>query len=85
MVVLQPNIDPYMKFTDMPQEEQTAILLHLADSLVDPDTEYIVGPETFLNHSIWQATMHTNPEVVKLYNFLDKLPQGQAGDGSHHL
>lgn len=82
MVVLQPNIDPYMKFTDMPQEKQTALLLHLADSLVGPNTEYIVGPETFLNQSIWQATMHTNPEVVKLYNFLDEFPRAKLVMGA---
>ena len=82
IVVLQPNIDPYMKFTDMPQEEQTAILLSLADSLVTPETEYIVGPETFLNKSVWQSTMHTHPEVVKLYNFLDRYPRAKLVMGA---
>ncbi len=82
IVVLQPNIDPYMKFIDMPQEEQTAILLDLADSLVTPQTEYIVGPETFLNGSIWHATMHTDPEIVKLYNFLDEFPRAKLVMGA---
>ncbi len=77
MVVLQPNIDPYAKFTDMPQEKQTAILLSLADSLVTPNTDYIVGPETFLNQSVWQSNMHIHPEVVKLYSFLDRYPRAK--------
>ena len=77
MVVLQPNIDPYAKFTDLPQEEQTAILLRLADSLVTPNTEYIVGPETFINQNVWQSTMHTHPEVLKLYDFLKDYPRAK--------
>ncbi|MFO7669293.1 MAG: apolipoprotein N-acyltransferase [Bacteroidales bacterium] len=82
IVVLQPNIDPYQKFNEIPQEEQTAILLHLADSLVTPDTEYIVGPETFLNQSVWHATMHTNPEILKLYDFLSRFPRAKLVMGA---
>lgn len=82
MVILQPNIDPYAKFTDLPQEEQTAILLRLADSLVGPNTEYIVGPETFLNQNVWQSTMHQHPEVVKLYDFLKEYPRSKLVMGA---
>jgi apolipoprotein N-acyltransferase len=82
IVVLQPNIDPYMKFTDLPQEKQTALLLDLADSLVTPNTEYIVGPETFINQNVWQATMHTHPEVKKLYDFLEKFPKAKLVMGA---
>lgn len=77
MVVLQPNIDPYAKFVDLPQEEQTAILLRLADSLVGPSTEYIVGPETFINQNVWQTSMHLHPEVIKLYDFLKEFPEAK--------
>ena len=74
IVILQPNIDPYMKFEYMPQEEQTAHLLRLADSLVTPNTDYIVGPETFINNNAWLATFDRNSEVVKLKKFLERYP-----------
>jgi apolipoprotein N-acyltransferase len=74
IVVLQPNIDPYMKFNDLSQEQQTAYLLHVADSLVTPETDYIVGPETFINNSVWEAGIDRHPDVLKLKEFLVDYP-----------
>jgi len=82
MVVLQPNIDPYMKFGDISQEVQTAHLLRLADSLVTPNTDYIIGPETFINRSVWQENMGTHPDFVKLYDFLEKFPRAKLVMGA---
>ena len=75
MVVLQPNIDPYQKFQDMPQEEQTAILLHLADSLTTPETDYIVGPETFINNGLWEHMIYRQPDILKLQAFMNRFPK----------
>jgi len=77
IVVLQPNIDPYQKFADMPQALQTEYLLELADSLVTPRTEYIVGPETFINNSLWEGNMDNHPEIRKLKGFLALYPQAK--------
>jgi apolipoprotein N-acyltransferase len=75
MVVLQPNIDPYLKFNDLPQEKQTEFLLQVADSLVRPQTDYVIGPETFINNGVWLSTMHQHPEVLKLQRFLKNFPE----------
>jgi apolipoprotein N-acyltransferase len=72
-VVLQPNIDPWMKFNDMPPDEQTAYLLAQARSLVTPATDYVVAPETFIN-SLWQHDMERHPELPKLRQFVDEHP-----------
>jgi apolipoprotein N-acyltransferase len=53
---------------------QTAFLLHLADSLVTPQTEYIVGPETFINNNAWEDSFDQNSEVLKLKKFLTRFP-----------
>lgn len=82
MVILQPNIDPYMKFEYMPQEEQTAYLLRLADSLVTPNTEYIVGPETFINNNAWLESFDRNSEVVKMKQFLEAHPRAKIVMGA---
>jgi apolipoprotein N-acyltransferase len=77
MVVLQPNIDPYLKFIDMPQEEQTAHLLRVADSLVTEETDYIIGPETFINNSVWEERIENHPEILKLNSFLERFPEAK--------
>ena len=78
IVVLQPNIDPYLKFIEMPQEEQTRYLLQLADSLVVPQTEYIVGPETFINNNVWEETIDRHPDVVRIREFLKNYPRAKV-------
>jgi apolipoprotein N-acyltransferase len=77
MVVLQPNIDPYEKFGAIPQEKQTEYLLHLADSLVTPETDYIIGPETFINNGVWVSLIADHPEILKLKQFLKKFPKAK--------
>lgn len=76
-VVLQPNIDPYAKFIDMPQEQQTSYLLDIAKPIVSEATDYIIAPETFLNNSVWQRGMNTNSEILKLYNFMNDYPKAK--------
>ena len=82
MVVLQPNIDPYQKFVSLPQETQTGYLLHLADSLVRPQTDYIIGPETFINNGVWVSLIDEHPEIVKLKHFLEKFPKAKMVIGA---
>jgi apolipoprotein N-acyltransferase len=77
MVVLQPNIDPYLKFGDISQEQQTSYLLELADSLVTPKTDYIIGPETFINNNVWISRIPEHPEFLKLQNFLSAYPKAK--------
>jgi apolipoprotein N-acyltransferase len=45
--VVQPNIDPYKKFDEIPRERQVALLLDLA-AKAPYNTEWIVTPETAL-------------------------------------
>jgi apolipoprotein N-acyltransferase len=82
IVVLQPNIDPYMKFNEMPQEVQTTYLLELADSLVTPETDYIVGPETFINNNVWESTIQIHPEILRLKEFLAGYPKAKLVMGA---
>jgi apolipoprotein N-acyltransferase len=80
--VLQPNIDPFEKFGAIPQEKQTAYLLHLADSLVTPETDYIIGPETFINNGVWVSLIDEHPEILKLKGFLEDYPRAKLVIGA---
>lgn len=58
------------------------MLLEIADSLVTRETDYIVGPETFINNGIWVATIDQHPEVVKLKDFLKHYPEAKLVIGA---
>ena len=85
IVVIQPNIDPYLKFSDMPQEEQTFYLLQIADSLATQETDYFVGPETFLNNSVWEGQIDKHREVLAIRRFLSKYPDAKMVLGATTL
>ncbi|HEC44119.1 MAG TPA: apolipoprotein N-acyltransferase [Bacteroides sp.] len=71
IVVLQPNIDPYLeKFGGMEMSQQMDILLELADSLTTLETDYIVAPETFIHDDIWERDLPTDPSINRISDYL---------------
>ncbi|MFO7657138.1 MAG: apolipoprotein N-acyltransferase [Bacteroidales bacterium] len=74
IVVLQPNIDPYRKFISDPYE-QTVIQLQLAGKYTDSATDYIVGPETSINNSIWLDQIEHVPDIGLIRGFLTQYPK----------
>jgi apolipoprotein N-acyltransferase len=77
IVIVQPNIDPYLKFIEMPQEVQTGYLLRIADSLTTPRTDYIVAPETVINNGLWESQVEMNSEVRAIRKFLARYPRAK--------
>lgn len=81
VVVVQPNIDPYKKLGDIPPSEQIKILTHLSDSLAQPNTEYIIWPETALPIYADEDKVRTYPEITDLQQFLNKYKNGSLITG----
>jgi apolipoprotein N-acyltransferase len=77
VVVLQPNIDPYQKFNDIPADEQMKILLELASGPTDSTTDYIVAPETFINNNLWLDDMEYNPSIRSVRSFIAQFPKAK--------
>lgn len=75
IVVIQPNIDPYMKFNDIPNDEQVNIMIHLADSLTSEKTDYIAVPETFINNNVWLDQLEANPSIRQIRSFMSSFPK----------
>ncbi|UCH14384.1 MAG: apolipoprotein N-acyltransferase, partial [Bacteroidales bacterium] len=75
IVVLQPNIDPYQKFVKIPSHIQTKIQLDLAEKYTDENTDYIVGPETSINNSIWIDQIENVPDIRMIRAFLSRYPK----------
>lgn len=74
IVIVQPNIDPYYKFNDIPVDQQLNIFFRITDSLADKNTDYIVAPETFINDNIWLNQLELNRSIRKLITFQEKYP-----------
>ncbi|HAN17696.1 MAG: apolipoprotein N-acyltransferase [Bacteroidetes bacterium GWC2_33_15] len=76
IAVIQPNIDPYNdKFGGMSHAQQLEIMMHLADSISDENTDYVIGPETALDNSIWINNLKENNTIQTIKNFVTDRPR----------
>jgi apolipoprotein N-acyltransferase len=75
VVITQPNIDPYnMKFSGMTNDDQLNLILHLADSLINEKTDYVVGPETSIEDNIWENDIRQSNSIQKLIGYSNLHP-----------
>lgn len=76
VVVVQPNIDPYKKLSEIPPAEQIQILTHLSDSVAQPNTEYFIWPETAIPNYADEDQIRNNADFITLQDFLSKYKNG---------
>ncbi len=75
IVIIQPNIDPFHdKFDGMDEKEQLDVLLHLADSLTDENTDFVIGPETALPNGVWENDIEDYYNIQTAKQFVEKYP-----------
>ncbi|MCX6311801.1 MAG: apolipoprotein N-acyltransferase [Bacteroidetes bacterium] len=82
VVVVQPNVDPYQKFT-LDFKVMTEKMLALAETKIDSNTDYIVFPETSLVESIWENDIQYTWTVNRLRTFLKKYPKLKIVSGAN--
>ncbi|WP_428328531.1 apolipoprotein N-acyltransferase [Mucilaginibacter sp.] len=82
IVVVQPNIDPYAKETDVPAQEQLKILTNLSDSIGQPNTEFFLWPETAIPDPINEDRIRTNNYFLEAQHFLNKYKNGNLITGA---
>lgn len=73
VVVVQPNVDPFMKYGYIPQTDLDTQLLGLIDSVITPDTRYIVTPETF-TYDVNLDVPDANESIVRYKAYLEGRP-----------
>ena len=74
--IVQPSIDPYQeKFSGMSQKQQMDIFLRLADSLVDPEMDYLVGPETAIHQDVQEEKIREHQSVGRIDSFVRQHPK----------
>ncbi|MHA4893365.1 apolipoprotein N-acyltransferase [Pedobacter sp. PWIIR3] len=76
VVVVQPDIDPYEKFTSMSSMDQLHILTRLSDSLAQPNTEYFIWPETAIPQPTVEDRIRSSAEFITAQSFLSKYKNG---------
>jgi apolipoprotein N-acyltransferase len=74
VVVVQPNVDPYVKFTS-DFREMTENMLSLAESKTDSYTDYVVFPETSLIESLWENDIQYAWTINRLRQIVREHPK----------
>jgi apolipoprotein N-acyltransferase len=80
VVVVQPNVDPYLKF-ESPAAAQVQNLIRLSDSIGQPNTEYFIWPETAIPEYADESAIRTNPNFIQVQSFLRKYANGNVLSG----
>ena len=74
VVIIQPNIDPYLDKFTLHYEKQMDIFLDLAEQKVTQKTKLLVGPETALQEPIWESKVDSAYSIKRLRSFQKKFP-----------
>jgi apolipoprotein N-acyltransferase len=75
VALIQPNIDPYMKFNNSSLDDQMNTFLQLSESVIDSTTDWLIGPETALVGSMDEKHVLEYPRMQKLTDFLGAYPK----------
>lgn len=82
VVVVQPNVNPYIKFQLSP-EEQLNTLFTLSSSVAKPNTEFFIWPETALsqNGDFDEENLRDTYSYQRILQFLDQYKNGNVLSG----
>lgn len=82
VVVVQPNVNPYIKFRISP-EEQLNTLFSLSNSVAKPNTEFFIWPETALsqNGDFDEENLRETYSYQRILQFLDRYKNGNVLSG----
>lgn len=72
-ILAQPNVDPFEKYGVTPQSELDDRLVALFDSLITPNTRFLITPETF-TYDIDLDNPHFNKSFSKYQDFVCAHP-----------
>ena len=77
VIVLQPNVDPYTEKYDTPNSAITRGLLEQANTVITPQTEFIIAPETVLAESTPYDNFYYSPGRMMMKNYLQQHPKAE--------
>ncbi|MDR0710758.1 MAG: apolipoprotein N-acyltransferase [Prevotellaceae bacterium] len=75
VAILQPNIDPFNdKFGGLSAQEQQDIIMAQADSVAADSVDYVIAPETAMEHNLWENNLEQNQLMLRLKSFCAQRP-----------
>lgn len=76
IVIVQPNIDPYLKFETGTQQAQLNKLIRLSEESIDSNTALVIWPETAINlpNGIEEDSIRKNYFIAPVWSFLQRHP-----------
>jgi len=84
IALIQPNLDPYTeKFDPKVHNQHVQEFFRTADTIVDEETEYLIGPETLILDQIDERDPSTSIYYQKLLAFREKYPRLNILMGVH--
>jgi apolipoprotein N-acyltransferase len=75
VVVVQPNINPYAKFTADSMAAQIERLVALSRQQLDSNTRLLIWPETAMSAGDWQENTRNNSLYQPVFALLDQYPK----------
>lgn len=72
IVVVQPNIDPYKKFSGNSIQDQIRQLLALTEKQIDSNTRLVIWPETAMSAIDWQDNTAANSYYLPVFDLLKR-------------
>ena len=77
VVVVQPNVDPYIEKFDTGDLAQVRHILALADSVMDRQVDVVLAPETALPGGLIEGRLEHEPAIVLIRQWLQQYPNTQ--------
>lgn len=74
-MVVQPNMDPYLKFNDIAPIEHAMVQIQEATKHIDGETDFVVTPETSLLGNFWIGEFEQVEDVQLIRQLLTQYPQ----------
>jgi len=74
VVIVQPNLDPYLEQYTLPPPEVVDLNLKVASPLLDPSVDFIIGPESAIQEDIWEGEYEYSRTLALLKNYLAEQP-----------
>ena len=80
IVVVQPNIDPYDKYSSS-ASSQLENLIQLSDSVALPNTEFFIWPETAIPEAVNEHDIRESQNFQRVQQFLNRYKNGHVLSG----
>ncbi len=74
IIVTQPNVDPWSEQYVLPPSRMIAKNLNLADSLITPETDFIVCPESAIQEDIWHRSVEKSVSARQIRKYIRANP-----------